>query len=92
MLKTTSTPSTGLTRVLQFLLLWIEQPVGISRPDPLVSQQQLQEPNNRETSHVPQSQLSSSHVWDHQTDSRDDIKRCGHLVCIQYKRLLSWIP
>ena len=92
MLETTSTPSIGWTHVALFPLLWIEQPVGISRPDPRVSQQQLQEPNDRETSHVPQSQLSSSHVWDHRTNSRDDIERCGHLGCIQYKRLLSRIP
>ncbi len=85
MLETTSTPSTGWTHVALSLLLWIEQPVGTSCQDPGVNQQQPQEPTDRETFLVSQNQLSSSHIWDRQTDSMDGIKTYAHLVCIWYK-------
>jgi hypothetical protein len=69
-----------------FLLLWIEQPVGASSKDPGVSQQQPQEPTKRETFLDPQNQSSSSHTWDHPTDSMDGIiKTYSHLACIWYK-------
>ena len=61
MLETTFTPSAGWNHVVLFLLLWIEQPVGTSPQGPGVSQQQPQEPTNRETFLVSQNQLSSSH-------------------------------
>ena len=63
MLETTPTPSTGWTHVALFLLLWIEHPVGTSPQGPWVSQQQTQEPINREFFLDPQNQLSSSHIW-----------------------------
>jgi len=85
MLETTSTPSIGWTHVALFPLLWIEQPVGTSPQGPGVNQQQPQEPTDRETFLVSQNQLSSSHISDHQTDSKDGIKMYAHLVCIRYK-------
>jgi hypothetical protein len=68
-LETTSNPSTEWIRVPLFLLLLIVQPVGTSHWGPVASPQQQQEPNDRETFHVPQNQLSSSHKWDHLTDN-----------------------
>ena len=90
MSETTSTPSpsTGWTHVALFLLLWIEQPVGTSPQGPLVSQEQPQEPMDRETFLDSQNQLSSSHILDHPTDSMDGIKTYAHLVCIWYKMQL----
>ena len=85
MSETTSTPSTGWIRVPLFLLLLIVQPVGTSHWGPVASPQQQQEPNDRETFHVPQNQLSSSHKWDHLTDNMDGIEKYGRLVCIRYK-------
>jgi hypothetical protein len=83
MLETTPTPSTGWTHVALFLLLWIEHPVGTSPQGPWVSQQQPQEPINREFFLDPPKSIIIQRYMDHPTDNLDDIERYAHLVCIQ---------